>query len=173
MGSSAGTGEALRCPGPSLGHRYIVSPNGMKSLLGRRVVKPALQSACQRSAPGTACRRARVELAEMSLATPLFALAVPRACVQSSAGRSTWFRRRPSELGGDLRSAAVSSRPSARLHLRLFATHLSSELRATAHCVQLLAGRYLKVRCSGDSGGAHPGGSAHGCRDSHFSGTFS
>ncbi len=127
----------------------------MKSLLGRRVVKPALQSACQRSAPGTACRRARVELAEMSLATPLFALAVPRACVQSSAGRFTWFRRRPSELGGDLRSAAVSSRPSARLHLRLFATRLSSELRATAHCVRLLAGRYLKVRCSGDGGRAH------------------
>ena len=55
----------------------------------------------------------------------------------------------------DLRSAAVSSRPSARLHLRLFATRLSSELRATAHCVRLLAGRYLKVRCSGDGGRAH------------------
>ena len=33
-----------------------------------------------------ACRRARVELGEMSLATPLFALAVPRAHVQSSEG---------------------------------------------------------------------------------------
>ena len=76
------------------------------------------------------------------------------ACSRARAG--------PRGSGDDPVSSAVICAP-LRSHRgrrrdctsRLFATRLGSELRATAHCVQLLAGRYLKVRCSGDGGRAH------------------
>ena len=132
-----------------------VSPKGPRPLLARRVVRSALCSVCKRSRPGTACRSARVELREMSLATPLFTLAVPRLRVQSSEGRFAWFRRPPSELSGVLHSAALSSRPSARLHLRLVSTPASSGLRAVARCTGTRSVRYLRRGRSGDGGRAH------------------
>ena len=97
---------------------------------------------------GAGCDRARVGCDQKSLATLVFALAVPHTRVHSSTRRSAWSRRPPGELGGDVRSAVLSLAPSTRGHLQVATTSSSRGLRATAGSTGTHSMRYFKAGCS-------------------------
>ena len=122
--------------------------NRLRCLLERCSVRPAFCSACKSSAPGAGCDRARVGCDQKSLATLVFALAVPHTRVHSSTRRSAWSRRPPGELGGDVRSAVLSLAPSTRGHLQVATTSSSRGLRATAGSTGTHSMRYFKAGCS-------------------------
>ena len=122
--------------------------NRLRCLLERCSVRPAFCSACKSSAPGAGGATVRVGCDQKSLATLVFALAVPHARVHSSTRRSAWSRRPPGELGGDVRSAVLSLAPSTRGHLQVATTSSSRGLRATAGSTGTHSMRYFKAGCS-------------------------